>query len=545
MALSKVSGAFVDLSNGQHGCSQRSASALPTACTSVIPFPLAEDLCEADDIFIDPHRPLPVFPRIQAKPHSHAATDVGKQLLSPRRVRATRVKTSRGAAPEPSPTPLEAFNAVVRRAISYRLSNADPGIDSGTVPPTFCHPPTATNNPDGPPDTPRSSSLPEPIPRLARSPSSGNDGNGGKTNMAILLLRRQARGPPLARRATPKHPVYRDAEVQYAGTGLHLRWSHKCHSPSPLTQLIESSVDPGFLCIRLIMHYQMPLQWGSHAVEVFQRGSYLPMRYKCKHRVASQEALSRVCFRAYSMTMDLSESLSKLTEQANSLKSGFQPVLRRRKAAAPGTSVFTTTALADNHEPLAPHADPPTHTHAPNSFSVASGFQFRPPVTPISIHAHLVSRHSAADFPLPSTVHPSTPMPHDDSQQSFELPEPSPHLHDGELDGLNPDHTPFRRRRTTDAYTKIHNYLAVLRTDRISPLDLLIQLSKLLETIIADPQGRTKLLDCMRPHVVEFAREIVAEEMEVRWQKSILSGIAAVSPDFVQNWNLEESDTAP
>ncbi|KAJ7712403.1 hypothetical protein B0H14DRAFT_2645286 [Mycena olivaceomarginata] len=143
-------------------------------------------------------------------------------------------------------------------------------------------------------------------------------------------------------------------------------------------------------------------------------------------------------------------------------------------------------------------------------------------------------------------------MPHDDSQQSFELPEPSPHLHDGELDGLNPDHTPFRRRRTTDVYTKIHNYLADPRTDCISPLDLLIQrqsvsqksakLSKLLETIIADPQGRTKLFDCMRPHVVEFACEIVAEEMEVRRKKSILSGIAAVSPDFMQNWNLEEEN---
>ncbi|KAF7337280.1 hypothetical protein MSAN_02280500 [Mycena sanguinolenta] len=50
----------------------------------------------------------------------------------------------------------------------------------------------------------------------------------------------------------------------------------------------------------------------------------------------------------------------------------------------------------------------------------------------------------------------------------------------------------------------------------------------------------------MRPYLVEFAREIVAEEMTVRRQESILSGIAAVSPEFMQNWNLEEAiDTTP
>ncbi|KAJ6468884.1 hypothetical protein C8R45DRAFT_1105515 [Mycena sanguinolenta] len=267
--------------------------------------------------------------------------------------------------------------------------------------------------------------------------------------------------------------------------------------------------------------------------------------------------------------MDHSESLWRLTEQANKLKSDFQPVLRRRKAAAPGTSVSAATALADNQQYLGPHHDAPILPHVPTSSFVASGFQFRSPVTPIAMHAQIVSRHPAADFPLPSPVDPFNPMQHVDSDQSFELPEPSPNFHDGELDGLNPDQTPFRRRRTTDAYTKIHNYLADLRTDRISPLDLLIQvldtddvqydryrtnlyhrnsskLSKLLETIIAHPQGRTKLFDCMQPHLFEFARETVAEEMEVRRQKSILSGIAAVSPDFMQNWNLEEeSDTTP
>ncbi|KAJ7503903.1 hypothetical protein B0H11DRAFT_1905793 [Mycena galericulata] len=205
--------------------------------------------------------------------------------------------------------------------------------------------------------------------------------------------------------------------------------------------------------------------------------------------------------------MVLSESLSKPTEQANNLKSGFQPVLRQRKAAAPGTSVFTTTALADNHEPLAPHPDTPVHPLVPNSSSVASAKGVKiliPPVTPISILAHLVSRHSAADFPLPFPVDPSTPMPHDDSQQSFQLPEPSPHLHDRELDGLNPDHTPFVVLDADDLqYDPYRGNLYHKKSAK---------LSKLVETIIADPQGRTKLLGCMRPH----------------------------------NWNLEEeSDTTP
>ncbi|KAJ7251794.1 hypothetical protein B0H12DRAFT_1202684 [Mycena haematopus] len=50
----------------------------------------------------------------------------------------------------------------------------------------------------------------------------------------------------------------------------------------------------------------------------------------------------------------------------------------------------------------------------------------------------------------------------------------------------------------------------------------------------------------MRPHLVDFACQIVAEEMQIRRQKSILSGIAAVSPDFMRTWNLEEEiDSTP
>jgi hypothetical protein len=133
---------------------------------------------------------------------------------------------------------------------------------------------------------------------------------------------------------------------------------------------------------------------------------------------------------------------------------------------------------------------------------------------------------------------------------------------ESELDGLACESFLFRRQRTS-TYNKIHGLLAELRRDRISPIDILIQvldpddisydryrgnlyrdnstkLMELLQTIFADHNGRRKLLDCMRPHLEEFACETVADEMETRRRNSTLPGIAVVTPDFIENWSLDE-----
>ncbi|KAJ7318582.1 hypothetical protein DFH08DRAFT_714617 [Mycena albidolilacea] len=44
----------------------------------------------------------------------------------------------------------------------------------------------------------------------------------------------------------------------------------------------------------------------------------------------------------------------------------------------------------------------------------------------------------------------------------------------------------------------------------------------------------------MRPHVEDFACEIIAEEMEIRRRNSILPGIAVFTPDFIEKWTLDE-----
>ncbi|KAJ7900785.1 hypothetical protein B0H13DRAFT_2252169 [Mycena leptocephala] len=44
----------------------------------------------------------------------------------------------------------------------------------------------------------------------------------------------------------------------------------------------------------------------------------------------------------------------------------------------------------------------------------------------------------------------------------------------------------------------------------------------------------------MQPHLEEFACETVADEMETRRRNSTLPGIAVVTPDFIENWSLDE-----
>jgi hypothetical protein len=113
------------------------------------------------------------------------------------------------------------------------------------------------------------------------------------------------------------------------------------------------------------------------------------------------------------------------------------------------------------------------------------------------------------------------------------LPGLAPTISESDLDGLAPESFLSRRQRTS-TYNKIHGVLADLRRDRISPVDLLIQvldpndlaydryrgslyrdesnkLMQLLDTIMADRAGHGKL-----SHLEELACETVADEMAIR-----------------------------
>ncbi|KAJ7108488.1 hypothetical protein C8R44DRAFT_802810 [Mycena epipterygia] len=55
-----------------------------------------------------------------------------------------------------------------------------------------------------------------------------------------------------------------------------------------------------------------------------------------------------------------------------------------------------------------------------------------------------------------------------------------------------------------------------------------------------DYRGERKFEECMRPHILQFACETVAEEMETRRKNLVLQGIEVVTPEFIDAWNLDE-----
>ncbi|KAJ7929842.1 hypothetical protein B0H13DRAFT_2310231 [Mycena leptocephala] len=154
--------------------------------------------------------------------------------------------------------------------------------------------------------------------------------------------------------------------------------------------------------------------------------------------------------------------------EADSLKATFQPILRQRKprVSLPGISTFSA---AHNASPAPTNLPTPNYSRPNHSYS--SGFQFRPPLTPQSIP------RSTSHLPHPNAPSPlalSASMDNDDPFHSSDLPDLSPDYPDFELDGLAPD-SYFSRRQKVNTCTKINLLLADLRKDRISPLDILIQ----------------------------------------------------------------------
>ncbi|KAF8214948.1 hypothetical protein K438DRAFT_1926610 [Mycena galopus ATCC 62051] len=190
-----------------------------------------------------------------------------------------------------------------------------------------------------------------------------------------------------------------------------------------------------------------------------------------------------------------------------------------------------------------------------------SGHEFLPYLTPQSL-PHPTSRPQAPIPPPPSPLALFT-ITNDDPFIVPDLPEILP---DSGPDESTAQSLPCREM--IGAYTRIHGILLELRTNhisphKISPVDVLIQalnpddlsydhyhgnlycddstkLSQLLNIIMSDPNGCHKLMSSMRPHIEEFACEIVAEEMETHRRSSILPGIAVFTPDIIEKWTLDE-----
>ncbi|KAJ7210897.1 hypothetical protein GGX14DRAFT_534724 [Mycena pura] len=163
------------------------------------------------------------------------------------------------------------------------------------------------------------------------------------------------------------------------------------------------------------------------------------------------------------------------------------PVPSKRRKTKPRVTLPGTSRFSLDADSL----PPATSRAAPETIHVAaldSGFCFRAPITPAS----------------------------------------APHAFTRRADVLNPDDWQYE-------YHRSHLYR-----------EGSTRLSELIDAMMHDEHGKTKLLDCMRPHLLDFACKTVAEEMEERREASIVSGIGVVTPEFIDAWNIEEEvDTTP
>ncbi|KAJ7120719.1 hypothetical protein C8R43DRAFT_900517 [Mycena crocata] len=182
----------------------------------------------------------------------------------------------------------------------------------------------------------------------------------------------------------------------------------------------------------------------------------------------------------------------------------------------------------------------------------------------------ILPEHSSPTISSQSNLTPAThrslpPSPDFDPTDTLNDPNPPlPFLH-AEFDI---DDVDVPQKRDGHATTRrIDAFLKDLRKDKISPIEVLIQaldpnrpgryreklyreaderISNLIDTIMADAAGKRKLQDCLRPHVGQFSCDIVAEQMETRRKASIIQGIEVITPEFIENWNLdEEEDLTP
>ncbi|KAJ7187450.1 hypothetical protein GGX14DRAFT_383550 [Mycena pura] len=255
------------------------------------------------------------------------------------------------------------------------------------------------------------------------------------------------------------------------------------------------------------------------------------------------------------------------------LSPSVQPVQKRRKVKPrvilPGTGRFSADETCAQGSFLDSSRGPESHTTVESvetPISNAPSFRFKPPITPFfAVRPDSSSSAVASNLSRPQTTPPIEqqllhflPSPNDPQELLPEIEEPFPY-HGIDLETSSSS----RKLDGRDRATKIHDYLRSFRKDKISPLDVLVQaldpdasedvryrgnlyreddnrLSLLLDIIMKDDYGKRKLFECLRPHLENFACEVVAEQMERRRKASYLPGIQAVTPEFIEAWSLEE-----
>ncbi|KAJ7451396.1 hypothetical protein FB451DRAFT_1051517 [Mycena latifolia] len=239
----------------------------------------------------------------------------------------------------------------------------------------------------------------------------------------------------------------------------------------------------------------------------------------------------------------------------------------RPRLALPGTAKFSALDPPSGASPLLlPSNADASHSTPSNPYS----FHFRPPITP---GPSVTSNPSGSRSDTSESAHltpyfaPSLPE-HDPSPENIQTDTLFPFAH-ADLDEFSSGPISSRPLDSRSSSDKIHDFLRQLRDDKISPVEVLIQaldvegsensryreklyrdddvrLTRLLETIMADDKGKRKLLECMRPQLLDFACNMVAEQMDQRRKASILPGINSVTPEFIEAWNLdEEEDLTP
>jgi hypothetical protein len=109
---------------------------------------------------------------------------------------------------------------------------------------------------------------------------------------------------------------------------------------------------------------------------------------------------------------------------------------------------------------------------------------------------------------------------------------------------------------------RVQDTLALLRGSRLSPFDLVLEilhedkpeysyhrtefykegnekLFKILDAIISSGPGRSKLRTWMRrPVAVDLFGDVITQEMNNVQKAELLPGIAAITPEFIQNWTV-------
>ncbi|KAJ7025233.1 hypothetical protein C8F04DRAFT_1400755 [Mycena alexandri] len=256
--------------------------------------------------------------------------------------------------------------------------------------------------------------------------------------------------------------------------------------------------------------------------------------------------------------MDLSPGPSHAAAGSN------LPTKPRRKvkprSTLPGTGRFSVDDSPDPAPSQSIHRASELVTTTPSN---APSFQFKLPITPLSAVHPSLSRSQPTSRVEPDPLLSASPIP--DPENSFsQFEEPFPHFeepfpfHDTEYESVS-----ARKRDGRSPTAKIHDHLRALRADKLSPLDILVQaldpdlsediryrknlystddnrLTVLLDTIMKDDYGKRKLFECMHPHLEDFACNIVAEQMDCRRKASLLQGIKDVTPEFIDNWSLED-----